>query len=142
MEPYQNEQIGAVFKAYPKALREKLLALRQLIFDTASATEGVGGLQETLKWGQPSYLTTESKSGTTIRIDRIKGDGDQYGLFVHCQTSLLTTYRELYRDALQFDGNRCIRFAADQALPEAAVGHCIALALTYHRRKRTGSRRR
>jgi hypothetical protein len=63
--------VAAVFGAYPKPLKAKLLALRRLIFETAAATKGVGTLQETLKWGQPSYLTTETKSGSTIRIDRV-----------------------------------------------------------------------
>jgi hypothetical protein len=57
--------VDGVFDAYPKPVKAKLLALRRLILDTAKATQGVGELEETLKWGQPSYLTTESKSGST-----------------------------------------------------------------------------
>ena len=38
-------------------MRKKLLHLRQIILDTASETEGVNELEETLKWGEPSYLT-------------------------------------------------------------------------------------
>ncbi len=64
--------VEAVFSTYPKPIKAKLLALRRLIFDTAKTTSGVGALEETLKWGQPSYLTTETKSGSTIRIDRVK----------------------------------------------------------------------
>ena len=51
----ENSGVEAVFRAYPKPVKAKLLALRRLIFDTARATEGVGALEETLKWGQPSY---------------------------------------------------------------------------------------
>jgi len=43
-----------VFNTYPNGIKKKLLLLRQLILDTASETEGVGDLEETLKWGQPS----------------------------------------------------------------------------------------
>ncbi len=57
MEPFQKPEIAALFDAYPEALKDRLLALRQLIFDTASAIEAVGPLEETLKWGQPSYTT-------------------------------------------------------------------------------------
>jgi hypothetical protein len=35
-------------------------------FDAANASKGVGALQETPKWGQPSYLTPETKSSSTI----------------------------------------------------------------------------
>jgi hypothetical protein len=54
--------VDAVFSAYPKPVKAKLLALRRLIFDTAKATEGVGALEETLKWGQPSYLRRKPKA--------------------------------------------------------------------------------
>jgi hypothetical protein len=48
------------------------MQLRMHILDAASETEGVGELEETLKWGQPSYLTKKPKSGRTIRIGREK----------------------------------------------------------------------
>ena len=111
-----------------------------MIFETAAATDGVGPLLETLKWGQPSYLTAQSKSGTTVRIDQIKRRPGHYGMFVHCQTSLLTTYRDLYGDVLSFDGNRGVICQADQDPPTAALRHCIALALTYRRRNRANPR--
>ena len=134
-----DSAVNAVFSAYPNPVKAKLLALRRLIFDTAKATKGVGTLQEALKWGQPSYLTTESKSGSTIRIDQIKSEirpaANQYAIFFHCQTSLVETFRELYPE-LSYSGNRAILLSAAEKLPEASLRHCIALALTYHRSKR------
>ena len=56
-------------------------------------------------------------------------------MFVHCQTTLVSTYREIYPDTFRFDGNRALLFSADLALPEEPLKHCIALALTYHRRQ-------
>ncbi len=137
MEPFQHPGVAAVFEAYPDLLRRKLMVLRQLIFDTAAATDGVGPVEETLKWGQPSYLTRQSRSGTTIRIDRIKSNPSQYGMFVHCQTSLLSTYRERY-PTLRCDGTRCVSFDIDEDPPSEIVRHCIAMALTYHRHKKPG----
>jgi len=113
----------------------KLLALRQLILDTAGAIDGVGTLEETLKWGQVSYLTNQSKSGSTIRIDQVKSEPDKYALYFHCQTNLVETFRELYPN-LVYGGNRCILLDATEALPKAALRHCVALAPTYHLRKR------
>ena len=134
---FADPAVAAVFAAYPPRTKAKLLALRRLILETAAATPGVGALEETLKWGQPSYLTTESRSGSTIRIDRVKpavkDDGEHYALYVHCQTTLVSTFRQLYRDVLTFGGNRSILLDADQPLPKAELKHCIALALTYHR---------
>jgi hypothetical protein len=134
--------VDAVFSAYPKPVKAKLLALRRLIFDTAKTTEGVGALQETLKWGQPSYLTPETKSGSTIRIDRLKSSANQYAVYFHCQTDLVETFRELYPTELSYEGNRSIILNAEDAIPEPALRHCVALALTYHLNKRKPARTR
>jgi Domain of unknown function (DU1801) len=131
----QDPALDAVFDAYPKPVKAKLLAMRKLIFDTAKATKGVGALEEALKWGQPSYLTPETKSGSTVRIDQVKSSPGQYAVYFHCQTDLVETFRELY-PKLGFSGNRAIMLNAADKLPEAELRHCVALALTYHLRKR------
>src|SRR5271156_187569 len=136
---FSDPAVEAAFDAYPKPLKARLLALRRLIFDTARTIEGVGPLQETLKWGQPSYLTPVTKSGSTIRIDRMKS-ANQYAIYFHCQTRLVETFRELYPAALSYGGNRSIILNADDAVPEPALRHCVALALTYHLNKRKGVR--
>ena len=93
---FEDPAVDAVFSAYPNPVRAKLLAVRRLIFETAGTTEGVGALQETLRWGQPSYLTPQTKSGSTIRIDQAKSAAGRYAVFFHCQTDLVETFRELY----------------------------------------------
>jgi hypothetical protein len=133
----KSNAIDAVFAAYPPPVKSKLQALRRLIFDTAKTTKGVGKLEEALKWGQPSYLTTESKSGSTVRIDQLKTGAGGYAVYFHCQTDLVETFRELYPE-LRYGGNRSILLDAGEKLPEAALRHCIALALTYHARKKAG----
>jgi Domain of unknown function (DU1801) len=140
-ENVRDPAVAAVFDAYPKPLKTRLLALRRLIFETARATKGVGALQETLKWGQPSYLTPETKSGSTIRIDRVKANPGQYAVYFHCQTDLVETFRELYPTEMSYGGNRCIVLDVAQKLPDAELRHCVALALTYHLRKRGGGHR-
>ena len=126
--------VEAVFDACPAPARAKLKALRRLILDTARATKGVGRIEEALKWGQPSYLTPETRSGSTVRIDRVKS-ANQVAVFFHCQTGLVETFRELYPE-LSYSGNRAILLDADKKLPETELRHCVALALTYHLRKR------
>jgi hypothetical protein len=138
---FSDPAVEAAFDAYPKPLRARLLALRRLIFDTARTVEGVGPLQETLKWGQPSYLTSQTKSGSTIRIDRMKS-ANQYAIYFHCQTNLVETFRELYPAELRYGGNRSIILNADDEVPEPALRHCVALALTYHLNKRKSVRAR
>ena len=115
----------AVFDAYPKPVRSKLLALRKLILATAKKTKGVGTIEETLKWGQPAYLCD---GGSTIRIDATKAGG--VALYFICTTDLVARFRELYPE-LSYEGNRAIHLPASGRLPEAALKHCIAMALTY-----------
>ncbi len=137
---FADPSVAAAFDAYPKPLKAKLLALRRLILDTAKSTKGVGTVEETLKWGQPSYLTPETKSGSTIRIDRVKAAANQYAVYFHCQTNLVETFRELYPDEFSFGGNRCIILNADDDVPEPALRHCVSLALTYHLNRRKTAR--
>ena len=135
--PFSNASVEEIFEGYPEQVRPHLMLLRQLIFQTASETEGVGELEETLKWGEPSYLTSTTKSGSTIRIDWKQREPDQYAMYFICHTNLVNTFREIYPDELMYDGNRSIVFNLEDPVPIDALTHCISLALTYHLRKRT-----
>jgi hypothetical protein len=126
----QHPSVIAVFDIYPPALRSKLLALRQLIFATAAETDGVGPLQETLKWGEPAYVTT-TKSGSTVRI-HCKKDQTRYAIYFNCNTTLVDTFRSLFPTTFSFEGNRAIVFNTADELPKKELVFCIAMALTYH----------
>ncbi len=84
--------------------------------------------------------TAKTGSGSTIRIDRTRADPKAAALFFHCRTDLVARFREIHGDTLRFDGNRAIVIAAGDAIDEAALGHCIAIALTYRadRKRRRG----
>ncbi len=133
---FQSPETAATFKAYPQPVRARLMDLRALIFDAAAETEGVGTLAEMLKWGQPSYLTPETKSGSTIRIDALKANPEQYALYFHCQTGLVPAFRDMYGSTLTFSGNRSIVLDVNTPLPEAELRHCVSQALTYHLAKK------
>jgi Domain of unknown function (DU1801) len=132
MAEFEDAEVARVFAAYPSKLRKRLLALRRMIFDVARREE-VGKLQETLKWGEPAYVTAESGSGSTVRINRHKKQDGQYAIYFHCQTTLVDSFRTLFADVFNFEGNRCIVFHENDRVPVAALKHCIAMALTYHR---------
>lgn len=134
MKRFADPRVAATFKAYPPDVRARLMALREAIFEVAAATSVIGTLTETLKWGQPSYLTEETGSGTTVRIDRLKGDNGGYAVYFHCRSGLIGQFRELYPEAFAYDGKRAIRFGPDDRPPLGALKHCLALALTHHLR--------
>lgn len=113
-----------------------------MIMDVAKATPGVGRLEETVRWGQPSFVTPETGSGSTIRIDGFKNDPTKYAMYFICTSGLVRDFRELYRDEMKFIGDRSIEFKVEETPPEAALRHCISLALTYHLRKTFKSKAR
>ena len=120
------------FEAYPKHIRPKMDRLRELIYEVAEQTEGVGKIEETLKWSEPAYLTKRPKSGTTVRIDWKEQSPEQIGMYVNCNTSLVETYRTMFKDELEFEGDRAILLPIDTDLPEKELRICIQMALRYH----------
>lgn len=135
MRHIQNPVVAKAFDAYPPAIQRRLLVLRKLIFATAAATEGIGELEETLRWGEPAYLT-KNKSGSLVRIDWKKNKPDQYAMYFHCQTNLIETFRAEFPNTFIFEGNRAIIFRLDDKVPTKELSLCIAAALTYHRNKK------
>ena len=123
-----------VIQSYPKNVQIFALDLRDLIYETAANDVRIGTLTETLKWGEPSYLTEKTKSGTTLRFDW-KTSG-KFGVFVNCRTTLIRSFRDLFSDDLDFEGTRAIWLNPDQPLPRDVMGICVGKALTYHLDKR------
>lgn len=132
--PFASVTVEQIFASYPANMRPRLLALRELIFQTAATTEGVGKIEETFKWGEPAYVTAQSKSGSTIRIGWKKSSPSHYALYFHCQTNLIKTFRTLFTTEFKFEGNRAIVFNEFDVVPTDSLASCIAAALTYHRR--------
>jgi hypothetical protein len=131
MKRFVDPAGAAMFEAYPVALRKRLLAPRELVFD--GAHRGVGPLTEILKWGQPRDLTKATRSGSTVRIDRRK-KGDGYRIHFHCRSDLVPTFRERYPDTFRFDGKHALLFEPGERLQVRALSHCIGLVPTHHRR--------
>ncbi len=105
--------------------------LDELIYQAAQDLE-ISELEESLKWGEPCY---SSKAGSPVRMDWKLKTPDQYFLYFNCQTKLVDTFREVYADILEFQGNRAITLKLAEAPPEDAIKHCIALALNYKKIK-------
>lgn len=119
-----------MFAKYPKPIKGRLLELRSLILEVALSIDEVGELEETLKWGQPSYLPSKTKSGTSIRIDADTQFGLDYALYVNCKTSLVDNWRELYPN-LKYGSNRSVHFSVADELEKEKIKHMIAMTLTY-----------
>ena len=132
-------QVDEVFSRFPPEARQLLLELRTLVFETAAAHPEVGPLTEGLRWGEPAYLTEETKSGSTVRLGWKSSTPAKAYLYVNCRTDLVDSFRTLFGEKLAFEGNRAVALSLNQAIPRAQLQVCIEMALTYHLGRRRGA---
>lgn len=123
-----NPGIERRFTDYPQNVREKMQHLRALVLETAEE-EGIAELEETLKWGEPSFVT---KNGSTLRMDWKEKTPDQYAMYFHCSTRLVETFRIVFDRKFQYEGNRALIFQLNQRIPERELKECIKASLIYH----------
>lgn len=133
MKPaFATPEIAAAFEVADPLAREGLLRLRQLIFDTAAETPEAGRVEEVLRWGQPSYVTPETKAGSTIRLGVPKGA--RFALFVHCQSRLIPEFAAAFPAWDRFEGTRAVLFNLPEEVEPIRHGWLIKRALTYKTR--------
>ncbi len=127
-----DHKVQDVFDNYPNFVVDHLSNLRKLILNTAQEIEGLDNLEETLKWGEPSYLT---KYGSTVRIDWKKKNPEQYAVYFKCTSKLVPTFKTIFRDKFEYENNRAIVFKLNKKVPEKELKLCVKMALTYHKIK-------
>jgi hypothetical protein len=127
-----NQIVKDVFNRYPKTVKPQLIKLRELVLSAASEIDGLDELEETLKWGEPSYLT---KYGSTVRMDWKEKNPEQYAIYFKCTSRLVPTFITIYKDKFEYEGNRAIVFKLNEKVPEVELKNCIKMALTYHKIK-------
>ncbi len=127
-----SPEVEQVFNKYPSWVKPKIKHLRQLILETANDIEDIRKIEETLKWGEPSYLV---KNGSTIRLDWKHKNPEQYAMYFKCTSKLVPTFKLLYNKLFKFEGNRAICFQMNDNVPEIELKKCIAAALKYHKVK-------
>ena len=123
--------VAAAFAAFPTEAQPMLMKARDLIFQVAASIPAIGPLKETLRWGEPAYVTTPGV-GSTVRLGWKKQNPDECAIYFICRTNLIDSFRAEFDGDLQFEGDRAIRLKLDAPLPEPALRACIGMALTYH----------
>jgi hypothetical protein len=132
MKPFVDALVAEHFDRYPAAVKKKMLALRELMFDVAAKTPAVGELLETLKWGEPAYLTAQTKSGSTVRMDWKAKSPEKLAIYFNCKTILVDGFRSMFPNDFEFEGNRALLLKVSGPLPKKELSMCIAASLTYH----------
>ena len=117
---------------YPDFVRDKLLFLRELVIETAKEIPEVEKMEETLKWGEPSFIT---KQGSTLRMDWKEKSPNQYAMYFKCTSRLVETFRMVFGERFTYEKNRAIVFQLNQEIPVDELKQCIRATLMYHKVK-------
>jgi hypothetical protein len=64
-----------------------------------------------------------------------KSKPDRASIFFNCKTNLIETFRTLFPNTVQFEGNREIYFQLQDLVPLDEIAICVETALTDHRKK-------
>lgn len=136
--PEMPQTVAEAFARVPGPVLTRLLEIRRLIFELSDEMQSVGPLTETLRWGEPAYLTKISKSGTTIRLGCVKSAPKDAAIFFNCQTPLVEEFRMQFADVFRFEKNRAVIIPHERPLPENAVRFCLGRALRYHLGEQSG----
>jgi len=137
-----SSDVKQVFESFPKDARKRLMEVRGLILKCAADDDAIGKLTETLKWGEPAYLTEQTGSGSTIRLGFKDSQPDTIAVYFNCQTTLVEDIKNRYPDKFICDGTRAVLLKISKPLPRKALSDCLNMALKYHLNKsaRTAAR--
>lgn len=124
-----DPKVDVIFANYPDSVRKSMQYLRELVRETAEEIESIEKLEETLKWGEPSFIT---KGGSTLRIDWKAKTPHQYAMYFQCTSRLVNTFKLVFGTQFKYEGNRAIVFQLDQKIPQEQLKECIKASLTYH----------
>lgn len=128
MKLNSDPRVKMKFASYPDHIKPRMDHLRSLVIEAAQEA-GIDSLEETLKWGEPSYL---SKKGSTLRMDWNKEKPDQYALYFKCTSRLVPTIKEIFGEDFKYEKTRAILFDLEDEVPKDKIKTCITMALTYH----------
>jgi hypothetical protein len=98
MMDFLNSEIRPVFDKCSPHTKQAFLTIREWIFEIATSSDEIGKIEECLKWGETNYVTQLPKSGTTLRLSQRISNPSEYGLIVHCKTTLIEKFHVFYSD--------------------------------------------
>ena len=133
LQIHSNPAVDARFDGYPDHVRKKMMRLRSLVHEAAREAELVDQVEETLKWGEPSFVT---RHGSTIRMDWKAKSPNQYAMYFQCTSQLVPSFKAVFGDLFSYEGNRAIVFQLDEEVPEGPLKSCMKAGLTYHKVKK------
>lgn len=126
-----SDLIAQKFNTYPEEAANLAFRLKDLLYEVAT-NEKIDIIEESFKWGEPCF---KAPDGSPVRMDWKEKSPENFYIFFICSTKLIETFKELYRDILEFEGNRAIVLKISDQQPTIILKHCLSLALRYHKIK-------
>ncbi|MBM9590534.1 DUF1801 domain-containing protein [Leptospira sp. 201903075] len=130
--PIPLESLTSYYFDLTPVMLDKVMEIRNWIYEIAESNDLIGEIEECMKWGQPSFLTPKTKSGSTIRIGKV--DDSEFALYFNCKTTIA---KEIAMEFPEWncDGKRALYLKANQKLSKTKLITCLNKALLYHKRK-------
>ncbi|MCW7480052.1 hypothetical protein [Leptospira kanakyensis] len=130
--PLPSEEVSSYYFNLMPAMLEKFMEIRTWIYELSEAEERIGFIEECLKWGEPSFLTPKTKSGSTIRIGKV--NDSEFALYFNCKTTIAKEITIEFPE-LNCDGKRALYLSSSKKLPKTKLIVCLKKALLYHKRR-------
>ena len=130
---FSDQQVSAFFDLLDPESRRNLLEIRSLIFAEAANLPDPADVEESLKWGEPSYRLAGRNRGKAVRINRHKSGMGKVAFFFHCRTGLIEQFREQLGDSVVFEGSRAVVLQGGPLLDADIVRHLVHQTFIYTR---------
>lgn len=129
---FPSEEVSSYYFNLTPVMFDLFMEIRTWIYELSEAEERIGFIEECLKWGEPSFLTPKTKSGSTIRIGKV--NDLEFALYFNCKTTIAKEI-EMEFPELNCDGKRALYLPVSKKLPKTKLIVCLKKALLYHKRK-------
>ena len=120
------------YNAFPVDVKEKIFRLRDWLIDVSESLEDVTRIEESLKWGEPSY---RSNIGSTIRFYWSEKRPEIIGMYCQCTSLLIPSIKNTFGNAFLYDGNRGVLLDKNGLWDEEKIKQIMIAALRYHKVK-------
>ncbi|TGK82630.1 hypothetical protein EHQ24_10915 [Leptospira noumeaensis] len=128
---FPSEEISSYYFNLTPVMFDLFMEIRTWIYELSKSDEKIGEIEECLKWGEPSFLTPKTKSGSTIRMAKV--NEFEFALYFNCKTTIAQEIAMEFPE-LNCDGRRAVYFSVSKKLSKAKLIACLKKALLYHKR--------
>lgn len=128
---FPSEEVSSYYFNLTPVMFDKFMEIRNWIYELSEKDPRIGEIDECLKWGEPSFLTPKTISGSTVRIAKV--NEVEFALYFNCKTTIAKEIAVEFPD-WNCDGRRAVYFSVSKKLSKAKLTTCLKKALLYHKR--------